>query len=147
MKKMFLFILIGLMPFISKSQVNTELGIGYDTYGRAIANLNVGYSISVFEFQGEMRPSLSRSVYGNHYFGFSGGIRLLNAKDADISVSIGGGYYYNLRSTDHKQLNGDFFGAYLKGIKMINDRGGVFFNTLYINSSAQFSGGIHYVFD
>lgn len=147
MKKSILFILIGLMPFISKSQVNTELGIGYDTYGRAMASLGFGYSISVFEFQGEMRPSLSRSVYGNHYFGFSGGIRLLNANDADISVSMGAGYYYNLRSAEYKQLNGDFFGTYLKGVKMINDRGGVFISILYINNSAQFSGGIHYVFN
>lgn len=147
MKKLFFLILIGLMPFISKSQVFSEVGAGYDTHGRPMAILSFGYSVSIFEFAGEMRPSLTRSVFGSHYFGGTAGIRLINAKDAGISISTGGGYFYNLRSSDHKQLNGDFFGAYLKGIKMINDRGGIFLNILYINSSAQFSGGIHYVFD
>lgn len=153
MKQLLFFILFTVIMILlfgckSYGQIHSDMALGYDTHGRAIASLSVGVTASeILEIQGEIRPSLSRSSFSHNYAGFRGGLRLINLNESTFYVSLGGGYFHDLKSNDHKELNKNYFGTYIKGVQMINDRGGVLLDLLYINNSLQVSTGIHYVFN
>lgn len=144
-------LLISLLAFFScnssKSQLNTAMGLGYDLNGRAIATLSIGATVAkIVEIQAEERPSLSRNSFAHNYIGGSLGLNMLN-KDDGLSIILGEGYYYDLKSQDKTSLNKYYFGTFVKSIIMINDNGGLFVQALYINSGAQFTAGIHYKFN
>lgn len=148
LKKLFILFIFFCSCKHAIGQVYSEMSAGYDTNGRLIGILSLGCIASnILEIQGEIRPSLTRSIYAHHYVGLSGGIRLLNDEENTLHVSMGAGYFHDLVSNDHKELNKSYLGTYVKGVKMINDRGGVSIGVLYLNSSAQFTAGIHYIFN
>lgn len=144
-----LFTVIMILLFGCKSygQMNTGMGIGYDIHGRPISVLSIGYSKSFITFQGEIRPSLTRSRFQHTYYGFRAGFNLLRPEYSDLTVSMGAGFFHDLRSLDFKEQNKNYAGTFIKGIQMINDRAGLMLDLLYINNSLQISGGIHYVFN
>lgn len=129
------------------SQVNMGMAAGYDTHGRCIAVLSAGYSKSFITFQGELRPSLTRSRFQHTYAGFRAGINFIRPEYNDFTVSMGGGFFHDLRSMDFKEQNKNYAGTFVKGIQMFNDRGGVMVDLLYINNSLQATIGIHYIFN
>lgn len=147
MKKLFI-LLIGL-PFTSEGQLNTGIGAGWDTHGRAVAVWSVGCSVAkLVEVQAEIRPSVSRSVFAHNYMGGRIGLNLINPDDAGLSVIMGGGYFYDKKSSDKTSLNKYYWGTFVKSIIQVNERsnGCLFVEALYINNSAQFAVGIHYKF-
>jgi hypothetical protein len=137
MKKLLLIILM--IPSLTKAQLHTGIGIGTD-FKHAVAALNIGYKIDHFVIEGEIAPSLTRDVSTHNYMGFKAGISLGN-----IIPSVG--YYYDHVSSDKTQLNASHFGYSIKAYKMVNDRGGLFVNGLYIHKSFQLTAGIHYIFN
>jgi len=132
------------------AQLNTGLGIGYDTHGRAIASWSAGYEKGRFNVEGQIRPSLTRNVKTNNYIGGNIGLNLINAPDAYLkafSLIAYAGYFYDRVSNDKLILNKYYFSGSLRAIKMINENGGIFAETMYINKSIQASFGIHFKFD
>lgn len=130
----------------SKSQINSGLFLGYDTHGRMISTWSIGYEKSIFNFQGEIRPSLSRNVAAHNYIGFRFSLNLENPDGEEmtgLSVLPGIFYGYDLKSQDKVYLNKWFFAPTLKTIIMITDNGGLSFDGMYINKSVQISMGIH----
>lgn len=138
-------ILILLLPCISFAQLNTGIAAGYDTHGRAIANWYVGATISkIIEVTGEIRPSLTRSVFAHNYIGSKIGLNLTSPDHAGLRIIPAIGYYYDLKSQDKTNLNKYYWAASLKTVMQINDSGnGLFLEGLYIGKSAQITVGIN----
>lgn len=139
-----------IIPNVCFSQLNTGLGYGYDTKGKAIATWSVGFEKRRLNVEGQIRPSLTRNVKTNNYIGGSVGYNLVAPSDAYLkafSLIAYVGYFYDHVSSDKVILNKYFFSGALRAIKMINENGGLFLESFYINKSVQFSGGIHFKFD
>lgn len=132
MKKLIALLLF--IPLLSKSQVFSSLALGYDLKGAPIANWAIGYNKGIVNTQIEMRPSLTRKVETNNYFGMRIGMNVINPDDAGLSIIPGFGYYYNKRSNDKRQLNNWSAGYSLKSSLDITENGTAFIEGFYSNS-------------
>lgn len=100
MKKYFL-LFIALLPFACFAQFSAGFGLGYDfKSSKALFTMNTAYELEHIKLEGELTPTLSRSVDANNFMGFKIGYDIANF----ITPSVG--YYYGLVSTDNKELNG-----------------------------------------
>lgn len=144
MKKLTI-ILILLIPLLSKGQVFTSIAVGYDFKGAPIGNWAIGYNKNLVNFAAEMRPSLTRKVETNNYFGMRLGFNLINPDEDGLSIIPSVGYYYNKRSNDKRQLNNWAAGYSLKGMIEVTETGNLFLEGFYSNSF-QITCGIHVIF-
>lgn len=135
-----------IIPNVCFSQLNTGLGYGYDTHGRAIATWSVGYEKGRVNFQGEMRPTLSRKIEMNNLLGFRLSANLINPNGSFISILPGIGYYYNFRSEDKVKINHWEYGYSLKSIFKVTENGNIFIEGFYA-TSLQLVAGILFKFD
>lgn len=147
--KNLILISILLIPIISFSQLNTSAAIGYDTHGRPMAQWGFGIEAGQFNVSGQIRPSLTRSVFAHNYLGASIGFNIFNPGTAylkALSIIPSVGYFYDLKSQDKTNLNKYYWSAGIKTIKMLKEEAGLFIETIYINHSVQASFGMHLIF-
>lgn len=131
------------------SQVNTTMALGYDTHGRAIAFWSVGYQKSIFNLNGEIRPSLSRSSFAHNYIGGRFSINLIDPDAQEmtgLSIMPGVGYFYDLKSSDKTNLNKYYWGPCLRTHIKVTDEGALTFDAIYLNKSMQLSIGMTILF-
>lgn len=145
MKKIIIILL--LLPCISFAQLNAGIAAGYDTHGHGIATGYIGATIGqIVEVTGEIRPSLTRSVFAHNYIGGKIGMHIVNPNDAGLSIIPAIGYYYDLKSQDKTSLNKYYWAPSLRTGMQMNDSGnGFFIEGMYIAKSAQFTIGINVV--
>lgn len=142
MKKLFLIAAI-LIPAITFSQIFSSLAAGYDTKGTPIGTLAFGYNKGLLNFQGEIRPSLTRKVEMNNLLGFRLSANLVNPDEDGLMILPGIGYYYNRKSSDKRNLNKWQYGYTLKAGTEISEGGNaVFIEGMYIDRSAQITIGM-----
>lgn len=131
------------------SQVNTTLAAGWDSHGRAIAFWSVGYQKSIFNLNGEIRPSLSRSSFAHNYIGGRFSINLIDPDAQEmtgLSIMPGVGYFYDLKSSDKTNLNKYYWAACLRTHIKVTDDGALTFDAIYLNKSMQLSIGMTVLF-
>lgn len=140
MKKLLLFTVLFFVLLSAKRcycQVNTGFGIGYDTHGRGITQLSLGYETRILHFNAEIRPSLSRSAFSHNYIGGTLSANLA-APNSEFQLLPGIGYYYDDRSHDKIELNKWYTGYSLKIVELVGQQqNGICLQTLYINHSLQ----------
>lgn len=110
------------------------MALGYDTKGVPIGNWAVGVNSTLFNFQAEIRPSLTRKVDMNNLFGFRLSANLIDPSVSGISILPGFGYYYNHRSSDKVILNKWQTGYSLKTMKDFTENGSAFIEGFYSSS-------------
>lgn len=126
----------------AKSQIFVAAGLGYDTKGTAISNLQMGYNRGLINAMAEIRPSLTRKVEMNNLLGFRLSLNLVNPDEDGLSISPGIGYYYNHKSSDKRTLNKWQYGYSLKSGIEITDTGELFFEGFYSDKSFQIEIGM-----
>jgi hypothetical protein len=146
--------LIYLLAFLTvcskaHSQVNSTMAVGWDSNGRAIAFWSVGYQKSVFNLNGEIRPSLSRSSFSHNYIGFRAAINLIypDAQEmTGLSILPGVGYFFDMKSQDKTNLNHYYWAYCLRTHIKVTDDGALTFDGIYLNKSLQLSIGMTVLF-
>jgi hypothetical protein len=131
----------------AEAQLNSGIGIGYDTRGNAIAQLSAGYEIGIVQFNAEIRPSLTRNSLAHNYIGGGLSFNLLNHTQEIHYLFAGAAYYYDDRSHDTKTLNSSHVGYSLKYVWMMNYQGAIYFQPMFINKSFQTTCGMILKFD
>ena len=130
--------------FTTKIQAQLQSGIGivYDTRGNAIAQLSAGYEIGILQINAEIRPSLTRKSLAHNYIGGGLSFNLLAPTQEIHYLFAGAGYYYDDRSHDAKTLNSSHVGYSLRYVWMMNYQGAIYFQPMYINNSIQITAGM-----
>lgn len=143
MKKLLL-LLITIIPVILFAQIEMGIGAGIDTKTvKPIANTYIGFRVSQFSLNAEIRPSITRTANVHNYVGGKVGVDLSDRSQNNASVIIGAGEYYDIRSQDKTQLNSFKTAFFAKGIWYLKEYNGLYIETFYINKSVQLSFGMH----
>ena len=153
-KQLFVCLLCVVLLSLSKhctAQPHFDMGAGYDLMSHhTIANLAAGYTAGALMIEGQMRPSISRSVFASNYFGGRAGITFPMSTEVEgyygATVTPCIGYYYNLRSSDDKSLNSSAPGYSIKYCVPVNENGGLYADAMYIEKRVQLSVGFHVEF-
>jgi hypothetical protein len=143
MRKMLLITILFFILMSAKrcySQLNAGFGLGYDTHGRAVSQLGLGYETRILHFNAEIRPSLSRNVASHNYIGLGLSANLA-APNSEFQLLPGIGYYYDDKSHDDKTLNKNFIAYSLKAVKLVENGNGFYLQTIFINKSLQITLG------
>lgn len=140
MKKILLGFLL-LYGYTAFAQLSTDWGIGYDIgTNKTIATISAGVEIQRVLIEGQLTPSISRTISVNNYFGVKAGYDIAGI----ITPSFG--YYYNYRSAEKKEMNYGSIGYSLKLVLPLTDNNsGIFFNGLLVCNEVQITAGIHAV--
>lgn len=140
------FLLVALIPLVPLAQPSAGGGIGYDfASGKAIVDIYAGYVAHNVTAEAEMLPTLKRNITEcspevHNYLGLKIGYKIAQI----ITPSVG--YYYNLVSTNDKELNSAHVGYSTRVIIPVSENGGVYLNAMWINKSCLATAGLYIKF-
>lgn len=154
MKKLiFLFLLTS--PVISRAQAFFDMGAGVATFNQNISTesgktetnmlllpavkISGGYQAGSIVLEGEIRPTVTKKQNSSTNLGAKVGYNFNGLIPA-------AGYYYNYCNSDNPENNTSGIGLSLKYIVQVNDKGGVYFEGMYVNKSYQLTAGFHVQF-
>lgn len=145
-KSVSLTILILLSYFTTFGQAHLDFGGGAENIMTGtrddnipVMKISVGYEFHKIVSEAIIQPALTHRVNTPSYFGIKIGFNFHN-----LVPSVG--YLYNYRNSDNPEKNGWQMGYALKYQLMLNDKGGLYIETMYTNSTYELTAGFHVVF-
>lgn len=156
MKKLIILLLYKCIPVIVLCQGHANVGLGYSSTHKPMAEFGYGVAYSRFNIDMEVRPMLSPAATKNDntnynaYIGGRLGVNILDPKKKAIAIIPQIGYYYNYIIGDHSDPSNKWDPS--ESIKImytmtLNNTFGIYADIMHIHKTTQFLVGTHIIID
>src|ERR1700690_4369005 len=135
----------------SGAQLNSSIGVGYNSNNYPAYELKCGYELHRINFDAGFSRSLNRNSNTHIYSGGEIGINLFNEGDAYLlakSVIVSAGYFYDKVNSDQKaNLSACRPSISVKYIKLLKENAGLYAKIFYIKNTFELTGGLFLKFN